>query len=189
MASKVSGLGIGIRKATPADLNRIQIDIESFNMPLPELYKVQPFKNETTFIAFSGKTIMGFITVQENSLKQIHVEGFYHRLGYDRRGIGSKLLGKVEAYAVAKGLTKITLTPSSGYAIKDGRKVRIYADKFYAKTNLIKSRTAGQLISGYVWEVKGKQWIRPRTPKQTLSIGLAPQNLLRQDARLKRRRR
>ena len=190
MASKGRGIGFGLRKATKADVRAIQKDIHSFNMESPGRYKVQLTPNETTFIAFSRNTILGFITVEEtSSVKELYIAGLFIRLGYDRKGIGSKLLGKINAYAVAKGIRRIVLHPHYGYSLAGGKKIKSDSEGFYRKTNYSKSdRTLGA-TQKYVWEVKGKQGIRVITPIQKPPTVIAPQNILRKDAMLKRRRR
>jgi len=190
MASKGSGIGFGIRKATKTDVEAIQKDIHSFNMETPGRYKVHLTPNETTFIAFSKNTILGFITVEETaSVKELYIAGLFTRLGYDRKGIGSKLLGKLNAYAVAKGIRRVVLHPHWGYIIKAGKRTKSDSEGFYKKTNYKRSDSERGFTLKYVWDVKGKQGIRVRTPKQKPPAGLAPQNLFRKDAMLKRRRR
>ena len=106
----------------------------------------------------------------------------YNLIGFDGKGIGSKLLGKLSAYAVAKGFREVSLAAGHGYALKDGKKVKKYAFGFYDKTNF-KPRMEGWFLN-YFWGVVRK--IGVRKPKQRPPT-MGPQNLLRQDAMLNRR--
>ncbi len=185
MASKGSAkLAFGIRKATKADFAAIKRNIYSFNMPHPENYRAEvDIPGEITFIAFSREKILGFITASEKVPgRELYVEGMYNLLGFDDKGVGSKLLGKLNAYAVAKGFLEITLSPNYGYELKEGKKVRKYPSKFFNKTNY-KPRMMGYLI-GYFWRVGKKLGVR--RPKQKPPT-MGPQNLLRKDAMLNRR--
>ena len=196
MGSKSSSISIGIRKATKIDLYSIQRERTSFNMPHAETFVTQrETRKQTTFIAFNKKTIVGFITLVHEANNTLTISDFYNRIGFDRKGIGSKLLGKANAYAVKIGAKKVRLYPGSGYHLVNGKKEFSTPHKFYEdKTNYKfqkKKKNIGGVevnLENFIWEVKRKQTTRKLVPKRKPRIGLAPQNLMRKDRMITRRR-
>lgn len=185
MASKSGKISIGIRKAQFNDLVNLEVEVKNFNMPHSDTYKILAFaKLETTFIAFEGQKIVGFVSIRRNAKRhEAEIVALYNRLGYERRGIGSKLLGKATAFAIAKKAKLVALTPGSGNHLVKGRVVQVQSRDFYARTPF---EPKSPLDEEYRWKVKRKVGVR--RPIKRPSFGLAPQNVLNPKRRLTRRR-
>ncbi len=172
MASKGSGFSYGLRKITQADRDLIQREIKEFNMPKTGDYVIDKMVNEKErgYVAFSGKKIIGFVLLQQPGHGILRVDGLYLRTGYEKRGIGSKLLGKANAFAVKTGAKQVRLEAGHGRHIVEGREKLVASSNFYNKTNLRKVPNA--LIPIYRWWVQSKKKNPKLSPKKSLPKGI-----------------
>ncbi len=185
-----------IRKATKKDLNTIQKQRTLFNMPHSETFVIQrENKPQVGFVAISGKKIIGFITIQIEPNNNLVITNLYNRIGFERKGIGSKLIGKVNEYAIRIGAKKIRLYPGSGYHLVNGKKEFSTPNDFYENKTNYKFEKKKKSINGlevtienFIWKVKRKQVLRKAKAKISQQKGLAPQNLMRKDNLIRRRK-
>lgn len=116
-----------IREATAADARQIvrifhetvhtvnardytpeQVDAWSPAVPDPEAWVRRKFPTHMTFVADEGGFIAGFGELEPNG----HIDCFYCHRKHQRRGVGSAILGEIEAKARALGLERLFVEAS-----------------------------------------------------------------------------
>jgi N-acetylglutamate synthase-like GNAT family acetyltransferase len=114
-----------IRKATDADLKQILANLDYFEVPNSK-FKFFP-RRESVFVAYRGRTVIGFITLRRMAPGHFAIENLYVRLGERGNSVGSKLFGKANALMVRKKVKKATVQS------------QVSAIGFYKKTNYAQS--------------------------------------------------
>ncbi len=181
MASKSGQISIGIKKASPSEIKKLISEIRDnkFNMddPIAESRSLERSKTRcTTFVAYSGKEIVGYITIHppdKLTPKLASLEALYLKIGFEKKGIGSKLLGKGSAFSISRGAKEIECSLGKGYHLVNGKLREAFPDKFYEKTPFREFPVDSGEIIWKPKETKGKRRHRIR-PK----LGLAPQNIM-----------
>ena len=167
-----------ISEATKEDRDLIHLEKESFNMPYPRKFHLLSI--ETTFVAKSQGKIVGFISILPEGNGVYEISGLYNRLGFDRKGIGSKLIGQANAHLLSVKAKMVHLSAATGRYIKNGEIVKDSAGLFYKKTNY--ERDVGRIGEQFIWFPKANSRVRKKTVKP--KMGLAPQNLMNPQRRL-----
>lgn len=105
----------GLRKASDSDLKLIEEQKNKFNIQFPNRFSILESKNTTTtFVAFNNKRqIVGFVNLLIDGRKEGMVVSLYTRVGYERLGIGQKLLGKANGFFIRNKVTKARLWSST----------------------------------------------------------------------------
>lgn len=78
-------------------------------------------KNRICYVACLNDKVIGYISLDGNEIKKLHVNPKYHRMG-----IGKKLIQKIEDFSIKNNINKLIVESS------------IYAEKFYNKCNFRK---------------------------------------------------
>jgi ribosomal protein S18 acetylase RimI-like enzyme len=79
-------------------------------------YIIAKSKNKKCLVAVLNKKVVGYISLDNDEIKKLHVNPEYHHMG-----IGKKLLQEIEKFAVKNKISKLVVESS------------IYAEKFYEK--------------------------------------------------------
>jgi len=171
-----------ITEANPADIETMYNELSAFSMPHPRKFHFMSI--ETIFVAKSQGKIVGFITILPEGKGKYEISSLYTRLGFDRKGIGSKLMGKANSYLINVKANHVLLSSSKGKRLINGQIKEVFAEGFYRKTNYSQVRD-GAGIPKFEWNPIRNP--RARKPKLKPRVGLAPQNLLN-PLKLRRRR-
>jgi len=152
-----------IKRASISDLKEIEINIHNFNMPSPRNYKLVKHANhEITFIAWSGKQIIGFISmVPKASEKTLEVVGLYLKTGHDDQGIGTRLTNMAKAFAKREKYGFIKLYPGGGVVVRRNKLVEKKSHPFYDKMGF-RWGVHRERISHYLWEVPKRKIFRKK---------------------------
>jgi len=98
-----------------------------------------------------------------------HITDFSMRKGYDRQGIGSKLLGKAYSFFIKNEVFKVKVWSTSK------------AEGYYQKQALFKESE-----KQFIFEFVPKP--NPRKRKKRVRTQLSPQNVMRKDKLIRRKR-
>jgi GNAT superfamily N-acetyltransferase len=138
---------------------------------------------ETVFVAKHQGQIVGFLSIFPNGGGQYEISGLYTRLGFDRKGIGSKLLGTANSYFISVGAKHVVLSPGKGRRLVENKIKEEWAEGFYHGTNYSYNKH-GYAVPKFEWYPTRSPRVRkPKIKPPTIQ----PQNLLRKDALISRR--
>jgi N-acetylglutamate synthase-like GNAT family acetyltransferase len=79
-------------------------------------YIINKSKGRVCYVALLNKKIIGYISLDGNEIKKLHVNPDYHR-----KGAGKRLIQEIESFAVKNNLDNLVVESS------------IHAEKFYEK--------------------------------------------------------
>jgi GNAT superfamily N-acetyltransferase len=174
---------IKVSEASKDDISLMYRELPSFSMPHPRKFHFMSI--ETVFVAKHQGQIVGFISILPNGGGQYEISGLYTRLGFDRKGIGSKLLGTANSYFISVGAKHVVLTPATGRRLIGNKLIKEWADGFYFGTNYSYNKH-GYGVPKFEWYPTRNPRVRkPKIKQKTIQ----PQNLLQKDAMLFRRSR
>ncbi|MFA6065058.1 MAG: GNAT family N-acetyltransferase [archaeon] len=179
---KLKKIPVKILEATHLDIDEMYRELSSFSILHPRKFHFMSI--EKVFVAKTEGKIVGFVTILPEGYGKYEINGLYTRLGFDRRGIGSKLFGTANSYLFGVGARHVTLTPASGRRLVGPDMIEEWAGEFYRKTNY-SYNTRDYPSPKFEWFPTPNR--RKRKPKQKVSRGLAPQNLMN-PLKLRRRR-
>ena len=176
-------MSVKVSEAKPEDIHSIKSEITQFNMPHPKDYFF--LKSDIVFVAKNNQKIVGFLVLLPEMNGSYELESLFLRLGHDRKGIGSKLVGKANSFLIQNKARMVHVAAGNGRYLEKGKIVKNRADGFYRRINYERDRASP---NRFVWFPKPNKRIRnPKVRNQ--KVGLAPQNLLNPDGMLKRRAR
>jgi len=174
---------IKIVEATQMDRDEIFRELSAFSMPHPRKFHLMSI--ETVFVAKHKGKIVGFISILPDGNAMYEISGLYTRLGFDRKGIGSKLLGIANSYFIGVGAKKVVLSPGKGRRLVGDKIEEVWAEEFYKRTNY-EFNKRGYGVPKFEWFPKPNP--RKRKPKtRTQKFAISPQNIMNPQARLRRR--
>jgi N-acetylglutamate synthase-like GNAT family acetyltransferase len=84
-------------------------------------YIINKSKNRVCYVACLNDKVVGYISLDGNEIKKLHVNPKYHRIG-----IGTKLIQRIEYLSIKNRINKLIVESS------------IYAERFYKKFGFIK---------------------------------------------------
>lgn len=172
-SSKVRNLKVKITDATKSDRKFIY----DHNLEFGNSFNQKPIIPLKTFIAKHGDTIVGFGRFRIYKKNAI-IDMICTRTGFEGQRVARTIIGKINAYLVQHKVVHSELKQDLGASPKTGKKTGFYAEK----TNY---RPMGVGAAMHDWIPVMS--VRSRKPKQKPANRLAPQNLLRPEARLLRR--
>ncbi|MBF0585304.1 GNAT family N-acetyltransferase [Prosthecochloris sp. N3] len=85
------------------DYTREQVDAWSPEMPDPEAWTSHRLCTRSTFVADDNGILAGFGELERDG----HIDGFYCHHQYQRQGVGSALLHRIEQEAISAGLRRL----------------------------------------------------------------------------------
>jgi len=162
-----------ITQAKPEDLIKILHEIEHFSMKSPKDYFFKP--TDIVFIAKNKGKIFGFVTIFPEGHGRYEIASLFTRLGYDRKGMGMKLLGIANSYLIGVQAKHVTINLATGRRLVGKKIVLESAERFYNRTNYSPTERMG--IPKYEWFPKPNP--RVRKPKAKPAITLPKVHLLR----------
>jgi ribosomal protein S18 acetylase RimI-like enzyme len=153
------------------------IQAERFHFPLraPETFSIDHWNDDWgrvpyTYVAKLDRKIVSFITVLfDRHEPEAEIVWFYTKKGYQNKGFGRKLLGKVNSIFLRKKIRKVTLnaTPES--------------IKFYDK------HSNYRFVGGRTFEWVPTPNLRVRIKRVRQKLNMAPQNVMRKDWAVRRK--
>ena len=85
------------------DYTQEQVDAWSPEMPDPEAWTSHRLCTRSTFVADDNSILAGFGELERDG----HIDGFYCHHQYQRQGVGSALLHRIEQEAISAGLHRL----------------------------------------------------------------------------------